>query len=246
MDQAISQATLEQHQIEAFYVDCFVESQVAHFIELTASLPASGKQYIVDMGGGVGYFARELQQKTGLSIRVIDSDQQSIASVQALHNPHILGVIGDALHPYTQGDERIICFNLILHHLIGKNERETRVLQKQALTAWHGKADYLFVHEYIYESFFANISGRLIYEITRNKVLSLLGTLLGKIIPAFRANTFGVGVRFRAHNEWISLFEECGYRVVSKAYGEVEYTALPLRLLFIRQVRRDSYVLAKI
>jgi hypothetical protein len=122
----------------------------------------------------------------------------------------------------------------------------TRALQKQALSAWLHKVKYIFVNEYVYQSYLGNVSGRLIYEITKNRFLSFIGSAISKIVPSLRANTFGVGVRFRAHDEWAKLFEEGGFRVVARVYGKDDYFALPRRLLLIRTIRRDSFLLAPI
>ena len=35
------------------------------------------------------------------------------------------------------------------------------------------------------------------------------------VVPSLKANTFGVGVRFRAHGEWLRVFESAGYDVKS-------------------------------
>lgn len=239
------QVKLEQHQIEAFYIDCFANDQVAHFQRLTENIPSEKKKVVVDIGGGCGYFAKDLNTATGLRVRVIDSDKKSIKACRDHHIDGIEAVLGDALRPRVAGDEDIVCFNLILHHLIGRNEKETREIQSNALTAWREQSQYIFVNEYIYDSLIRNLSGRLIFEITKSKLLSSIGAAVSKVIPSFKANTFGVGVRFRAHKEWMRLFEECGYEVVSKAHGEVEHTALPLRLLLIAEVRRDSFLLKR-
>ncbi len=238
----IKQITLAQLQIEAFDHRDFNESQVNDFIKLTNN---NINNYIVDVGGGVGYFAQNLNDKTGASVRVIDSNLLSIEKVKKLENKNIEGIVGDALNPEIKGDESVICFNQILHHLIGSNETETRMLQKQALLAWKNTNASIFINEYIYESFVSNLSGRLIYEITSNKFLSAIGAAIGRIIPSLKANTFGIGVRFRANDEWVKLFEECGFTVASMSYGEVEYISIPRRLLLIKQARRDSFLLVK-
>jgi hypothetical protein len=119
------------------------------------------------------------------------------------------------------------------------------MLQKQALLPWENTNASIFVNEYIYESFVGYLIGRFIYSITSNKILSTIGTAIGRVIPSLKANTFGIGVRFRANDEWIKLFEECDFTVASMSYGEVEYTSMPLRLLFIKQIRRDSFLLVK-
>ena len=183
----LAQVTLNQHQIEEFYVDCFAENQVEHFIHMTKELNLNSTKRIVDIGGGCGYFARALHQKTGYLLRVVDRDTKSIDAVISLNNSKIEGEIGDALSPRIKGDESIASFNLILHHLIGNNESETRSLQKSALCYWIEKLDYVFVNEYIYESFISNLSGSLIFNLTRSKFFSIIGKVVGKFVPSLKS-----------------------------------------------------------
>ena len=203
----------------------------------------AGSALVVDMGGGCGFFAKALSAAAGYRTRVIDADPQSIGVCQA---EGVDGRLGDALAPEIRGDEDIVSFNLILHHLVGANERATRALQLQALRAWHGKGVRLFVNEYIYQSLVGRVSPRLIFEITSSKLLSFLGRQAGRIIPAFRANTFGVGVRFRSHEQWLEIFAEAGYRVVDKRIGPPEPISPPLRGLLIKTIRRDSFLLESV
>jgi hypothetical protein len=234
-----SQRTLSAGQIEAFYHDQFVADQVRHFGALVQRRPPEGK-VVVDVGGGCGFFAEQIARQHGVRVRVLDSDG---VSVDACRKRSLDAQQGDALAPAFAGDEDIACFNLILHHLVGSSARETRSLQGRALTAWRGHASELFVNEYIYESYVGNVSGALIYAITSSRFLSALARVAARIIPAFRANTFGVGVRFRARREWIELFESAGFEVAASAQGEDERVARPLRLLLIRSIRRDSFLL---
>lgn len=76
----------------------------------------------------------------------------------------------------------------------------------------------------IYESFVINnFSGWLIYQITSNSALSVLGNFIAKFIPSLKANTFGVGVRFRSHKEWQRMFESLGFEIVNTKIGKEEY-----------------------
>jgi hypothetical protein len=237
------QRVLDQKSINEFNVDVFSERQATHFKTFFAKTRSNKSiKIVVDMGGGNGYFATELS-KMEIPVRVIDSDNESIQNCKNLNNSYIDAHIGNALSPDIKGDEDIICFNLILHHLIGATEKETRELQKQSISLWRDRAQYIFINEYIYDSFIGYFSGRLIYEITKNKILSMICKFFASIIPSFRANTFGVGVRFRAHQEWCDIFEECEFEIVSKIYAQPDYTSPFLRALFIREVRTDSFLL---
>lgn len=230
-----SQQTLSPEQIEAFYHDQFVDDQIRDFEALR---DAGELTRVVDIGGGVGHFARSLAERTRIATRVIDMDP---VSVQRCRTSGVEAMEGDAIAPEMMGDESVACFNLILHHLVGKDEKTTRALQVQALRAWLGQVRYVFVNEYIYQSFVSNMSGKLIYLITSSKTLSAIGKGVARVVPSLRANTFGIGVRFRAHEEWRTLFAEAGYKVTATRLGANETISLPLRALLIKHIRRDSF-----
>ena len=234
------QKILSDEQVAAFYHDCFVKQQVEHFSQITAPC-LQGGHVIVDVGGGCGYFASAIQNQLNIRARLIDMDPMSVNTARTLG---VEAMIGDALKPIKQGDEVIACFNLILHHLVGNSEKQTLKLQKIAVSAWHEGDTRLFVNEYIYESWFGGISGWLIYQITKNELLSSVAKAIAKIVPSLRANTFGVGVRFRTSYEWRKLFSSAGFKVIDEIKGDDEFIALPLRLLLIKSIRRDSFLLA--
>lgn len=237
------QNTLAPAQLSEFYHDLFVESQIQHFGELLNGSKNQSDKYIVDIGGGVGYFASAAQDKFGTPVRVIDMDPISIEKCKDLG---LNAVVGDAINFAPTGDEAIVCFNLILHHLVGASEKKNRELQARAIGLWRSTDRKIFINEYIYESYFKNISGWLIYQITSSRILSFVGKAVSAVIPAFRANTFGVGVRFRSHNEWKIIFEQEGFSVAGVRFGKEERVALPLRLLLIKSIRRDSYLLESV
>jgi hypothetical protein len=173
-------------------------------------------------------------------LKVIDMD---MASVDACRKLGVEAVLGDALSPVIHGDEQVVCFNLILHHLIGVSEKITLNLQRKAIVNWHAPSRLVFVNEYIYESYISNFSGWLIFQITKSKFLSWIGKRISTVIPSFKANTFGVGVRFRSHEEWKNLFASAGFEVKSSVKGHEERVSPPLRLLLIKNIRRDSFLL---
>lgn len=234
------QKTLSRAQVEAFYHDHFVDAQVRHFAALVLPrLPAP--RAVVDIGGGCGFFAQGVHAASGVPVRVLDMDP---TSVQACRAKGVDAIVGDALQPQVLGDEDVVCFNLVLHHLVGDNETSTRSLQAQALACWRDRARLLFVNEYIYESYLPDAAGRLIYAITRSRWLSSMAAAVSRVVPSLRANTFGVGVRFRDHAGWRRMFEGLGFELLGAVQGEDETVSLPRRLLLIRSIRRDSFVLA--
>ena len=61
----------------------------------------------------VVFFAKALQNRIHQKVRVLDSDSQSIDFCK---QEGIEAIYGDALKPTVVGDEKLVCFNLILHH----------------------------------------------------------------------------------------------------------------------------------
>ena len=237
----VQQRRLSSTQIADFYHDLFVEDQVDAFHHVLAERLPPGSS-VVDIGGGCGFFASAVQATAPLQVRVLDSDPASVAECRARG---IEADVGDALKPELRGNESVVCFNLILHHLVGGSESSTRSIQSQALTAWHHRARWLFVNEYIYESHLnKRLAGRLIWAITSSPLLSAVGKLVSRWVPSLRANTFGVGVRFRAVDEWKALFRQAGYEVVAHVTGIEEGISFPRRLMLIATGRRDSFLLA--
>ena len=112
-------------------------------------------------------------------------------------------------------------------------------LSKVAIKSYN----YIFINEYIYESMILDLSGRLIYEITKSQVLSFLGKMVSYVVPSLRANTFGVGVRFRSNKGWTDIFDSMGFKVVNFIKGAPEPVSFARRLLLIRECRRDSFLL---
>jgi hypothetical protein len=234
------QKILSENQIKSFYHQNFVEDQVRDFIGFFGAKASDNMQNVMDIGGGCGFFAKYLQKQSNYSVGVLEMDP---ISVKSCRDSGIFAVLGDALNPEIKGDLQITAFNLILHHLVGATNCQTQDLQKRALDVWRPHVKAIFVNEYIYESYVNGFSGRLIYAITKSSILSWIGRVVSLAIPSLRANTFGVGVRFRSHEEWVNLFESCGYVVKLSTKGKKEHVSLARRLLLIKQIRRDSFCL---
>lgn len=231
------QKKLNTEQIAAFYHDIFVEQQLRHFKKIISK---DFNKVVVDVGGGCGFFARALKDELNLSVRVIDSDPISVSRALDLG---VDAICEDALSVKHYGDEGVICFNLILHHLVSDSEEKTRLLQVNALKAWKGAGVKIFVNEYIYESWGWNLSGKLIYQITKNNLLSSLGKMVSNFAPTLHANTFGIGVRFRGSKEWRDIFKAEGFKILTEIEGEDEGISWARRLLFIKTIKRNSFLL---
>ena len=174
------QNRLSEAQVEAFLNTNFEEDQIAHFESLFEGKEFDSSSVIVDVGGGVGHFAKLLSNKIANKVRVLDIDERSIKILKETCTDRIEALVAGAHNPPIFGDEKIVTINLVLHHLVGSSERATIELQKNALEAWQGYTDYIFVNEYVYESFVGNLSGRLIYTVTSSKLLSSISFFVSK------------------------------------------------------------------
>ena len=178
------QKTLSAEQIKDFYHQNFVRDQVTDF-EAQVPLPLGDDQVVLDVGGGFGFFAEALARKTGVRVRVLDSDP---VSVDACRAREVDAELSDALQPKIRGDEAVVSFNLILHHLIGATASETADLQRRALQPWRGRARFVLVNEYIYESWgWPGTSAWFIWSVTSSQLLSRIGTAVSKFVPSLRA-----------------------------------------------------------
>lgn len=234
------QKVLSKDQIELFYDYWGDESQVKHFLQLVPRDLLGQQNVIVDVGGSVGFFADSVRKCIGAKVRVLDTDP---IAIKTCLDKGLDASLEDALHPKHRGDEDVVCLNLILHHMIGSDERATLLMQQQALKTWADHARFIFVNELSYESYFANLSGKLIYFITSSKLLSAIASAVSRFVPSLRANTFGVGVRFRGGVEWVKLFEQSGFRVVASVQGVEKSVSLPQRILLIKKISQDSWLI---
>lgn len=235
-----AQRVLSAEQTHEFYHDEFVSDQVGGFLRALRPSLRHG-DLVVDVGGGCGFFAAALSGRAGVATRVLDMDQASIAACSAAG---IDAQLTDALMPEIRGDETVACLNMVLHHLVGSSDAQTRSLQVAALSAWRSQVRHVFVNEYVYESYVApGWAGKIIWGVTSNRLLSALARVAATVMPSLRANTLGVGVRFRPVVEWLVIFDEAGYELEFHERGEEERIPTPRRALLIRSTRRDNFVL---
>jgi hypothetical protein len=138
------QRTLNTAQLSEFYINVFVDDQVRDFKLCFLDKHKLIAGAIVDMGGGMGHFASTVKQDFANVVRVVEMDPVSV------ENCKVCGLeaeIGDATNYVPRGDEAVICFNLILHHLVSNTEVDTRRLQSIALRTWAGNSHRLFVKD---------------------------------------------------------------------------------------------------
>lgn len=163
----------------------------------------------LDVGGGMGRFASAIIEAIPKA-RITIVDPSSLAEKSCIRTSKLQFQRADFLNFETEEKYDFIIFKTVLHHLVGPNEKTTRKFQIDALN----KASRLLsdngviiVEENFYESLGStDFTGRLIFEITRLK-------LIEKLVRMLKANTAGEGVRFRSTKSWEELFSQVKLRI---------------------------------
>jgi hypothetical protein len=178
-------------------------------IDLLGSL---GKESLVglDVGGGIGRFASVVAENVE-GCRIVVVDNSELVSDAFVGNERC-SLIERDWFTYNSGIKYdFIIFKTVLHHFVESSDKKTRNSQVLGLlkAADVLKDDgVLIIEENFYESAFGfgDLSGRLIYEITKM-------TLIERITRKLGANTAGEGVRFRSMMAWTKIFEEAGFKI---------------------------------
>lgn len=201
-----------------------------------------GNFSFVDVGGGNGLFAdRVLANYPQSQGTVLDSSELLLS--KNTKNTRKKIIRADALDLVNFGNYDIIFCNWVLHHLVktGSYTQTTKNLEiffdsSRKVLSSRGR---LSIFEIDYNGFIDDLPGKSIFHLTSSKFIAPLTSKLG-------ANTAGVGVCFRSHNEWVRKIEKSGYKILSYTQDS-EDTPLSLMkkyLLFIKKVTGGHYWLA--
>ena len=216
----IEQRILKRKALDAFDTNEGVAEQIAHF-KLCYEYNRDSKFTLLDIGGGGGYFISALQREYP-NMRATILDLDNLAIEKAASNG-LNGIVGSVLNPPSQLTSQkfdVICFNLVLHHIIATKDSDTRKLQSLALfnaRAISSVGGSIFIHEICYEGrFFSGSSSAIIFHILTNALLSKMTLFISKYVPSLKANTLGVGVRYRAYDAWVKLIKLSGYNIAQE------------------------------
>jgi hypothetical protein len=197
---------------------------------------------LLDVGGGNGKFLDSLMASLPTG-RVVNLDIS--AALLGLNKKNKVLIHASILDdPFKDDTEErkfdVITVNWVLHHMIGATERDCRMLQLGTLEACKSalrSGGLIAVAENDYRSWLRDdYSGRLIYAITRSRVLARFARRF--------ANTAGVGVRFRTERGWRRLFDQAGLTVAGVFHGEKWRTRFWKRaLLGMRAPRHVHFLL---
>ena len=165
----------------------------------------------LDIGGGIGAFAAQICETVdNCEITVIDNSQVAKENFLSHERMNIEFVNFFSFSEDKKYD--FIVLKTVLHHFIASTDAETKNCQINGLQKCINllkKDGIILVEENFYEPYFGrDLTGRLIYSITKIKALAKLTRRLG-------ANTAGEGVRFRSFYAWKDIIETLGLTIES-------------------------------
>lgn len=246
----MTQRVLPKSAIDEFDTPEGVAEQIQHFKNLLGIDP-SVVFSILDVGGGTGFFVSALKSEfRNVDATILDLDQASVTKSVRKGLNSIHGSIVAPPRDLMSRRFDVISFNLVLHHIIAETDSSTVALQQQALRQARvllKDGGRIFVHEICFEGrFFADLSGLLIYRITSSHHLEKVLRFTGTIFSALKANTVGVGVRFRPLIGWEEIARSVGLEALNTCEGGPEgHSLLRKALLLIKEVRRRSLLLCR-
>ena len=241
----MEQRILRRDALDVFHGEGQFALQIEHFKECY-NYDRDSNFTLLDVGGGVGYFVLALQQEfPNMRATILDLDESAISKAKS---NGLDAVVGSVLKPppsiHLQKFD-IVCFNEVLHHIIAASDRNTCKLQQLALLRAKGlasQAGSIFINELCYEGkVFSDSSSAIIFHLLTNPLLSKIVASISAFVPSLKANTVGVGIRFRPYGGWVRLIESAGFQLSKKCEGAVEKPSFAKRLLLnIRHAQRVS------
>ncbi len=215
---------LEDSQLEAFDTE-YVDGKRWEIIkkQIDKDFP-DGHFNFLDVGGGNGVFAdRLLDYYPNSKGTVLDNSQLLLDKNQT--NPRKT-IICDSVKNLSAIENQydLICFNWLLHHLIGYSYPETRSNMLTAIKAvlpLLSSQGRISIFENMYNGLiFDGLPSKLIFTLTSSKIIAGLIKKMG-------ANTAGVGVCFLSQQQWIETISKTSLKLLQ--YTDDDKWPIPLK-----------------
>lgn len=207
------------------YLDCYKN--------ILSEISKKKKVTILDVGGGAGYFSKQLEtilpKYIELDIYLLDTNKYDTWNDK---KSKIHFIQGDALSISEIFSNKMFDYvfcNMLFHHLLGESFKESSKIREKCLKNIVGvlKDDGKIgiIDNYNNGLFIDSISCRIIYAMT-----NIRNPMIVKICKRFGSNSAGVGVCMQSRRMWQNLIKKSGLRIVE----EVE--SVPDKLGLIKKV----------
>jgi len=210
----IEQKFLSEAQNAVFDTDYHTPKELTTKLSLLREHFGEKKINILDAGGGNGSFTDSvLETFPRWSSTIIDISDHLLSQ----NAPHprkrlVKASIFDAATVLSGEKFDVVSINWILHHLVGKNYRDSINNISRALsicTSMLNKNGLICIGENRYQGIGdCNIPAWLIYRLT-----TLRNPLVVSLVRK-HANTAGVGVCFQSEQAWTNLFTQAGLKEI--------------------------------
>jgi SAM-dependent methyltransferase len=226
---------LEDSQLQEFDTEYVNDSRWKIIKEQIDKDFPDGKFSFLDIGGGNGLFADKLLKHYPHAVGTVMDNSQLLLNKNTTNSRKM--VICDSVQNLGDIKERydLICFNWLLHHLVGNSYFETRNNISTAidsaipLLTYRGR---ISIFENMYNGLVIDwLPGRLIFALTSSKEIAVLIKKMG-------ANTAGVGVCFLSHKQWVNTVNKSNLEIMKYSNDEKWPIPLPWYLfLHIKSIR---------
>jgi hypothetical protein len=215
---------LEDSQLEEFDTEYVNDDRWKIIKEQIDKDFPDGKFSFIDVGGGNGLFADKLLENYPNSTGTVMDNSQLLLNKNSTNSRKI--VICDSVQNLGNIKEKydLVCFNWLLHHLVGNSYSETRNNISTAIDSAiplltpRGR---ISIFENMYNGLAVDwLPGRLIFALTSSK-------LIAGIIKKMGANTAGVGVCFLSHKQWVKTVNKPNLKTLK--YSNDEKWPIPMK-----------------
>lgn len=192
--------TLDAAQLEAFDTEYVTEPRWLLFkSHLDRHFP-EGDFSFLDVGGGNGVFADRLLAGYPAARGTVLDSAPSLLARNTPHERKTLQAQSAANLSHLEERFDLVCFNWVLHHLIGNSRKESIDHVRATLMSAVGlltPRGCIAVFENFYQGYLVDdLPGSLIFNLTSSKALA-------RVTKAMGANTAGLGVCFQSKRGWL-------------------------------------------
>jgi hypothetical protein len=188
-----------------------------------------GDFVFIDLGGGNGRFTDRVLEAFPNSKGILLDNSAFLLSKNTTNERKTL--ICDTIQNMLQytNEVDIVFLNFVLHHLVDRTYQRTlsniKYIMSLASKVIEKRQGFVSIYEIMYNGYFLhNLPSRLIFNLTKNKVLARLSNKLG-------SNTAGVGVCFLSQRKWETIFKQTGFEIIDFIDVNTWFTPLSKKIL---------------
>jgi Methyltransferase domain len=216
---------LEDSQLETFDTEYVDEKRWKIIKEQIDKDFPGGDFSFLDVGGGNGVFADRLLKYYPKSKGTVLDNSQLLLNKNVADSRKT--IICDSVENLNKLETKydLICFNWLLHHLIGNSYLDTRKNMYTAidtivpLLTDRGRVS---IFENMYNGLFIDgLPSLLIFTLTSSKAIA-------GFIKKMGANTAGVGVCFLSQKQWTKVLDQTNLKLLK--YTDDDKWPIPLKL----------------